>query len=179
MYPEQDAGEISLCSLSSCAVRRRGSPPARWQVLGKGRALAPGTPTCSQNRINTAHYPSRSSALVCALFFPNRIIIISACLADKWGAFWETERGRKIRKEDRMRERWREREREGGEREGEQKERKKIPRREKIGQPVWQHSFHMTLIWGIDKSNFELSRGALHVCDLIYLICGEILCDLF
>lgn len=50
---------------------------------------------------------------------------------------------------------------------------KNIPKREKIGQPVWQHTFHMTLIWGIDKANFEFSRGALHVCDGVDLICSE------
>lgn len=86
LYPEQDTGELSL---SSCVMCRRGSLPARWQVLGKGRALALGTPTCSQNRINTTHYPQRSSALVCSLFYPNRIITISACLANKRGAFWK------------------------------------------------------------------------------------------
>lgn len=86
-YQEQDTRELSLCSLSCCAMRRRGSPPARCQVLGKGRALALSTCTCSQNRINTAHYPQRSSVLVCALFFPNRIIIIHACLPKKCGDF--------------------------------------------------------------------------------------------
>lgn len=70
-------GGFSLCSLSSCAMRRRGSPPARWQVLGKGGPLAPSTQTCSQNRINRGHYPHRSSTPVCTLFYPNRIIIIS------------------------------------------------------------------------------------------------------
>ena len=120
VYPEQDAGEISLCSLSSCAVRRRGSPPARWQVLGKGRALAPGTPTCSQNRINTAHYPSRSSVLVCALLYPNRIIIImhawpiSEELFEKRREEEKSERKRE-RERDGETERERERERGGGE----------------------------------------------------------------
>lgn len=47
---KRDPRELSLCSLSSCAMCRRGSPPARWQVLGKGRALAPSTWTCSQKQ---------------------------------------------------------------------------------------------------------------------------------
>ena len=69
--------------LSSCAMRRRGSPPARWQVLYKGRPLAPSDQTCSQNRINTAHYPQRSSTVVCTLFYLNRVIIHPASLANK------------------------------------------------------------------------------------------------
>lgn len=48
---------------------------------------------------------------------------------------------KKIRKKDKesaKRERERERTKTG--------KKKNIPRREKIGQPVWQQSFHMTLI---------------------------------
>lgn len=112
-----------MCSLSSCAMRRRGSPPARWQVLGKGGPLAPSTQTCSQNRINRGHYPHRSSTPVCTLFYPNRIIIISEGIAKKDKDFWK-KKPEKNRKKDKR----------GLEKDGEQKEKEKnIPRRKKIG----------------------------------------------
>lgn len=44
--------------------------------------------TCSQNRINTAHYPQRSSTLVCTLFYLNKKNHHPEWLANECGQFF-------------------------------------------------------------------------------------------
>lgn len=63
----------------------------------------------------TAHYPQRSSILVCTLFCPNRIVVILVCLVNKVFEKW---RGREKSKGNTKRERQNKRRRENTFQEG-------------------------------------------------------------
>lgn len=95
------------------AQRKEGEddpPPAtRWQVLGKGRALAAATATCSQNRINIANHPL---VYACAQLATDRLVIAPYLASKRARKSKKETKWRKIKKVDRARGSQREREKE-------------------------------------------------------------------